>query len=93
MGDGVQAVLCLGTLSRFAPTFDPKAGLITLRLGGAAPAPAVTATSFASLNADGQYSIAQAGGWAPIILPQIASMLRDRRWTLDSRRGFIVVEP
>ena len=29
-----QAVLCIGALARFAPTFDPKAGLATLRVGG-----------------------------------------------------------
>lgn len=90
---GVQAVICLSRLAHYAPTFDPRASLMTIRLGGKAPAPRAAATSFPLINLDGRYSIAQGGGWAPIVLPQVSSMLRNRRWTVDARRGVLTIEP
>lgn len=93
LGAGVQAVLCFGSVMRFAPTFDTRAGLLTLRLGGKVPAPAAASTGFPFLAWNGELSIARAGGWVPIAQPQVFAMLRDRRWTLDARRGLIVLEP
>jgi hypothetical protein len=90
---GAQAVICLGGLLRYAPTFDPKANLMTLRLGGAAPAAPASSTNFPFLDAGGQFAIVQGGGWAPLVLPQIAMLMRDRRWTLDARRGVITIDP
>ena len=90
---GVQAVICFGALTRYAPTFDPRAGLMTLRLGGTAPLPGPTSTVFPLIQLDGPYAIAQAGGWAQLVLPQVSSMLRDRRWTIDVKRGQLSVEP
>jgi tetratricopeptide (TPR) repeat protein len=90
---GIQAVTCFGALLRYAPTFDPRANLATLRLGGKAPASSAFSSSFPFRDVDGQYAILQGGGWAPVALPQIASILASRRWTLDARRGSIFVEP
>ncbi len=92
--DGVQATICFGTLMRFAPTFDPKAGLMTLRLGGTVPPAVPPATQFPFyIGPDAIFSINQANGWVPLVLPEIAPMLRDRRWTIDTRRGVLILEP
>lgn len=89
----VQAVVCFGALVRFAPTFDPRAGLVTLRLGGRAPAPGASSMAMPMREIDGQYTVLKGGGWAAVVLPQISSMLASRRWTLDARRGSIFIEP
>lgn len=90
---GVQAVVCFGALARYAPTFDPKAGLITLRLNGMAPRPSESSTVVPMLNIDGHYSIAENGSWAPMVLPAVTSLLKNHRWTLDAKHGRLVVEP
>lgn len=91
--DGVEAIVCFGLLDRYAPTFDARAGLVTLHLAGIAPPAATASTVFPILNVDGQYAVPEGGGWAPIVLPQVSSMLRDRRWTFDPRRGQLAIDP
>jgi tetratricopeptide (TPR) repeat protein len=90
---GVEAVACFGALLRYAPTFDPRGGLMTLRLGGKAPPPPMSASGMPMRDIDGQYAVLQGGGWGAVVLPQITSMLASKRWTLDARRGSIFVEP
>jgi hypothetical protein len=88
-----QAVICFGMLARFAPAFDSRASLMALHLNGVAAATSAGSTQFPLLIIDGQYTIAQAGGWAPLTIPQVSAMLEARRWSLDLRRGRITVEP
>jgi hypothetical protein len=65
-----------------------------LHRGGVMPSPPPTSTQFPFLmtKEDGMFAIPRAGGLSQLVLPEIASMLRDRRWTVDTRRGVIVVE-
>lgn len=88
---GVEGTVSLAFLARFAPTFDPVSNRVTLRVSGTAPRLS-TGNHFPLMEADGDLAIVQAGGWAPLRLPQMASMLRQRRWTLDFKHGQLVVE-
>lgn len=91
--EGAQAIVCFGFLARYAPTFDAKAGLMTLHLAGIAPRSSATATAFPVLDLNGSWAIPQSGGWRPLMSPKTMDILRDRRWTFDPRRGQIEVEP
>lgn len=88
---GVDGAVTLDFLARFSPTFDPAARRVMLRIGGVIPRfPA--GSHFPLMSSGGDLAIVQAGGWAPLRLPQMATMLRERRWTLDLRHGQLVVE-
>jgi hypothetical protein len=79
---------------KYAPTFDPKANLMTLHLGGTVRRAGSSSVSLPFfVSADGIFSVSQAGALMPLALPQMSSMLRDRRWSIDTRRGMLVVEP
>ena len=88
---GVDGTVSLEFLARFAPTFDPATSRVMLRIGGVTPRFA-GGNHFPLMNSGGDLAIVQAGGWAPLRLPQMMAMLRDRRWTLDLRHGQLVVE-
>lgn len=87
------AVICLGMLARYAPSFDPRGNLMTLHLAGVAPPPSSRAMAAPIMDVNGEYTVLHGGRWTPIVLPEIAAMLRDRRWTLDPRRREIAIEP
>ena len=90
---GVRGVLVgLDALMRFAPVFDATSSRLAVRAGGsAAPTPA-QGTEIATLLVDGELLAVTAGGWASIAMPNIARQLRGHRWTIDAKRGRIVVE-
>jgi hypothetical protein len=83
----VPAVICLGILARYAPTFDPRALLITLRLSGNVPAPTARAETIPLVAIDGNYLLAARTPWSPL------EALKDRRWTFDAKHGQVVVDP
>jgi hypothetical protein len=82
----------LDVLMRFATTFDGGAGKLTLRTAGSPGARPPQSTEIATLIVDGELLTATAGGWASIAVPNVGRLLRGRRWTIDTRRGRIVVE-
>jgi hypothetical protein len=82
----------LDALMRFAPTFDGAAGKVVLRAGGSAGLRPPQATEVATLLTDGALLTAAAGGWASIAMPNVARLLRGHRWTIDTKRGRILVE-
>ncbi len=92
LGPGVEATICFGELMPFSPTFDRRAGLIALHVS-ALPAPSRSATTVSFYAPDGRLSLIRAGGLSSITSPAVRSFLGDARWTLDTRRGQIVVEP
>lgn len=92
LGPGVEATICFGELMPFSPTFDNRAGLIALHVS-AFPAPARTVTTIPFYAPEGRFSLIRAGGLSSITSPAARSFLGDARWTLDARRGQIVVEP
>jgi hypothetical protein len=87
---GVDGSISLSLLARFSPTFDPLANRVTLHVGNARAQS--SGVRLALMDSGGDLEINQAGGWAPLRLPQVATMLKQRRWTLDLRHGQIVVE-
>lgn len=88
-----DARVSLQFLARFAPTFDPRAGRVALRASGQVARASTGATEFLTMVTDGQLRILKAGGWTSPTDPDIARILNARRWTLDRRRGTLVVEP
>ena len=82
----------LDALMRFAPTFDGAAGKVVLRAGGSAGLRPPQATEVTTLLVDGALLTAVAGGWASIAMPSIERMLHGHRWTIDTKRGRILVE-
>ena len=88
---GLDGSVSLAFLARFSPTFDPTTSRIALHVGNTRPEDTV-GNRFALMDSGSDLEIAQAGGWAPLRLPQIATMLKQRRWTLDLKHGQLVVE-
>jgi tetratricopeptide (TPR) repeat protein len=91
--DQTQAVVCFGMLARLAPTFDPRANLMTIHLAGVAPPPMSTSVVTPILDIDGQYTILRGGKWIPLASTDAAALVRDRRWTFDPRRRQITIDP
>ncbi len=89
----VRGVLIgLDALMRFAPTFDRAAGRLVLRSTGSSAAKPEQGTSIPTLIVDGELLAVTTGGWASIAMPNVARLLRGRRWSIDAKRGRIVVE-
>lgn len=88
---GDVALIGLATLGRFAPTFDPGANRVTLRTSGSVSPR--TGQRFDTRTIPSDLSVARAGGWMSVTRLQIARLLREHRWTLDAKRGQLVVEP
>jgi hypothetical protein len=84
------AVVGLSALAAFAPTFDPVTGRVTLRVSGSAPT-AGLGQRLVTLNAADDLRVLQAGGWLSVTDPRIARLLRSRRWTLDAKRGQLIL--
>lgn len=93
MRDPAPAVICFGLLARYAPTFDPRANVVTVHLSGLAPPPSSRSQVAPILDVDGQYTILRSGKWTPIGSAETAALLRDRRWSFDPRRRQMTIEP
>jgi hypothetical protein len=93
LGESPQAILCLGMLARFAPTFDPRANLITLHGNGVAPAPSRTSVVAPILDVDGDYSILRGNVWSALGSRDVNALMGSRRWTFDPRRRQVAIEP
>ena len=89
----VRGVLIgLDALMRFAPTFDGAAGRLSLRASGSLAARPEESTSIPTLLVDGELVAATAGGWASIAVPNVSRLLRGHRWSIDAKRGRLIVE-
>jgi hypothetical protein len=90
--DGPRAAIVgLDLIGQYDPTFDPASGQITLRVG----IPRVVLPNgmrFNTWSTESDVQLLQASGWISVTRPSIARVLRERRWTFDSRRGVLVVE-
>jgi hypothetical protein len=86
------AVVGLDVLARFAPTFDPHTDHITLRANGRVGEGTAGSYEFSTVMTNSDLLIAQAGGLASVRTPDIKRLLAERRWTLDTRRGTLVLE-
>jgi hypothetical protein len=88
---GIEARVSLAFLARYAPTFDARAKLITLRPSGSVGLASVRGNTFVTLETSGRFSLVKAGGWVPVDDAAMVQLLGDRAWTLDAKRGTIVV--
>jgi hypothetical protein len=89
--DSTTATIGLEALRRFAPTFDPRAGRLTLRMGGSV-AKRGEGQRIATLTTGGDIRMLEGRRFLSIALPMVSARLRSQRWTLDSKRGAIVIE-
>jgi hypothetical protein len=85
------AAIGLDALAKFSPTFDPAASRLVLRVGSAVPA-AIPGDRHPTWLASSDVRILINGSWLSMSAESVAQLLRTRRWTLDSRRGQIVIE-
>lgn len=92
LGSRAEAIVGFDVLARFAPTFDPRGGRITLRVGGTVTAPPKNADTFSTLLTPSDLRILQSRGWVSAGSAQMLRTLTDHRWTFDAQRGQIVVE-
>lgn len=78
-------------LQRLAPTFDPSGDTLTLRRTGQV-AENLVGTHAPALLDDRGLRVIVDGTWKPTTTKETAQMLATRRWTLDAKRGFVVLE-
>jgi len=88
----VPALIGLDMLGRFAATFDASAQRVTLRVSGTLIPPSSSATVLSTLAKPSDWLVLQANGWTSLREPAIAKLLHDHRWSLDAKRGQIVIE-
>jgi hypothetical protein len=92
LDDSVAAVVGLDVLGRFAPTFDPRANRVTLRTSGRVDPAQNDADIFPTRLTEGDFLVLRGGAWVSAGFPQVTRLLSEHRWTLDARRGQIIVE-
>jgi hypothetical protein len=81
----------LDLLGRLAPTFDPRAGRLLLRRSGRVD-DAERTLRIATLTTRGGVLVVKGETVMPIGHPDVQQYLRNAKWTLDWRRGSVVVE-
>lgn len=89
-GSAPLSSIGLDVVADLAPTFDPAGKSITLRRSGQI-ASTTAGTRFPLVLEPSGTEILMDGHWEPMTSHAAAMLLATRRWTLDSRRGTIVV--
>jgi len=84
------AIIGTDVLGKLAPTFDPGTGRMVLRVSGSVPS-GLPGDRFPTWSTTTDLKVLQTGGWMSVAQPQIAQMLVGRVWTLDAKRGQIVL--
>ena len=84
------AIIGTDVLGKLAPTFDPGTGRMVLRISGSVPS-GLPGDRFPTWSTTTDVKLLQIGGWISIAQPQITQMLAGRIWTLDAKRGQIVL--
>lgn len=92
MGAGRAARVGLDFLSRFAPTFDPHRGQLTLRRGGKVARSLPGERVPLLVDAAGSWVVWE-GRPESLSAADVTRRLRGARWTLDAKRGEIVLHP
>jgi len=86
-----SATIGLSLLGRLAPTFDPMSGVMVLRKSGRLP-PDMAGYRIPTITVGSGISVVKPESVFPIGHPDIQRYLRSVRWTLDPRRGDLVVD-
>jgi hypothetical protein len=87
------ALLGLDAFYSYAPTFDPRSRRVLLHPTGISSVLPASAAVLQTLAVENDLLVARGGGWASVTSTLLAPTLRDHRWTVDFKRGRIVVEP
>ena len=85
-----RAVIGLDVLRPFAPTFDPMRKRIVLRRNGRI-APGAAGVHVPALFDDDDVRVLRGDHFTSMADAEVAASLRSRRWTLDARRGEVVL--
>ncbi len=86
---GMQAMIGLTDLGRFAPSADPSAGTLTLHVGGAVRRD-MNGERLPTLDQPTGLAVLSSDGW--ITAPgNVARLLQGRAWTFDARGGTLIV--
>ncbi|MFL5578255.1 MAG: tetratricopeptide repeat protein [Gemmatimonadaceae bacterium] len=91
LGGVRSARVGLDVLSDLAATFDEPGRTLTLRRAGRL-APAATGTHLATISLPSGVWLATAAGTTALAVDRGRAPLRGKRWTVDRRRGEIVVQ-
>lgn len=91
-GIDAPAMIGLDAFTQYAPTFDPRAGRVSLHPTGIPAAAPAGATVLQTLSVPNDLVVMRGGGWASLTSPVLTGLFRDRRWTVDIKRGRIVIE-
>jgi len=86
-----EVALGLDVLRRLAPTFDPAVDTLTLRRSGAV-AQNMVGTHMPMVLDDQGLRFVFDGRWETMSSKDSAKLLTTRRWTLDAKRGLVVLE-
>ena len=92
-GLDAPALIGLDAFAQYAPTFDPRASRVLLHPTGIPSAVPTGVTVLQTLGVENDLLVARGGGWASLTSPVLGTLLRDHRWTVDAKRGRILVEP
>ena len=91
LGAGVNAILGIDVLQRFAATFDPTQRRIVLHPSGTVSA-SLPGVRVATITTPSDFRVLQGNRFVNMGTPSLAVLLRTKRWTLDAKRGAIVIE-
>ena len=87
-----RAVIGLDVLRAFAPTFDPARRRILLRRAGRV-APGLPGVHVPALIEADDLRVLRGDHFTSVGDASVAATLRSRRWTLDAKRGEVVLAP
>lgn len=91
-GIDADAVIGIDVLQRFGATFDPKAARVTLRASGSVP-PSTPGERIPTIADGTDLRLLEGQRFLPVTRPEVAAVLRTHRWTLDAKRGTLLIEP
>lgn len=92
-GIDAPAMVGIDTFMQYAPTFEPRGHRVLLHPTGVPAAVPAGVTVLQTLRIENDLLVARGGGWASLASPVLAGLFRDRRWTVDAKRGRILIEP
>jgi hypothetical protein len=90
-GSALVSSIGLDVLLHLAPTFDPAARSIMLRRSGQI-APATPGTRLPLLVEPAGTRVLVDGRWESMTAHDVATVLSTRRWTVDARRGTVLLQ-
>ena len=86
-----RATIGLDLLGQLAPSFDPRAGKVMLRASGRLPA-TFPGLRIATITNDRGVYVVKGETIFPLGHPDVQRYFRNSRWTLDPKRGEVLVD-